>query len=412
MSLSRSTRRPSRTMEPSIKRNLIEEPAVAQMRFSGGFGGAENVALSLSRALRSRATRSYSYFVLERRAKDENLRDLRRIIQERGVQCRIFETDRRFSYRLLKRLARSLKEDRVQILHAHCYKSAFYGILIRRFFPGTLSKVVLTLHGLFEPLTLKTLHVHLANLLDLYLVDRLVCCSRELFDRYRKYPFLASRMEVIQNGLIVDSRHKVERLRMVKERMRTKMASLYGLDREATWIASIGRLTEQKNFPLFLETAKYLKERYGHYNLQFLVVGDGPLKDELRRLSRDLEIEDRVFFTSHVADMDMVFSAIDMVVVTSLWEGTPMCVLEAMAYGRPVVATAVGGIPDLIRDGITGCLVHSFRPNLIGERIVEIVKDQNLQNLMKWRAYFTLKRHYSHTAWASKHVDFYRRLNP
>jgi len=117
-------------------------------------------------------------------------------------------------------------------------------------------------------------------------------------------------------------------------------------------IGIVGRLVPIKNQALFVEMARVLI-RDG-YTGRFMVVGDGELRGELERQASDLG--DRVIFTGWRRDLTEVYSQLSVVVNTSHNEGTPVALIEAMAAGVPVVATAVGGVPDLIRSGITGWL--------------------------------------------------------
>ncbi len=114
-------------------------------------------------------------------------------------------------------------------------------------------------------------------------------------------------------------------------------------------VGAIGRLTAVKNYSMLLEALKILKtrdEKGGHY--KFLFVGDGELKRQLIKQASDLGVQDSVIFAGWQKEMPPVYGAIDAVALTSKNEGTPVVVIEAMASGKPVVATDVGGVRDLL----------------------------------------------------------------
>lgn len=113
-------------------------------------------------------------------------------------------------------------------------------------------------------------------------------------------------------------------------------------------VAAIGRLTGIKNHRLLLEAISLLEDKGEARRFQFMCVGDGELKRELIDLTEKLNIQHRVIFTGWEKDMSLVYGAIDLLVLTSKNEGTPVTMIEAMAAGRPVVATNVGGVRDLI----------------------------------------------------------------
>jgi glycosyltransferase involved in cell wall biosynthesis len=125
-------------------------------------------------------------------------------------------------------------------------------------------------------------------------------------------------------------------------------------------VGMIGRLTEVKNHSLLLRAVKVLKNhgRLGHF--RFLIVGDGELKSKLQNEAIRLGVRDTIVFTGWKKDLVPVYGALDAMVLTSKNEGTPVAVIEAMAGGRPVVATDVGGVQDLFK-GVGKMTSHGFR---------------------------------------------------
>lgn len=109
-----------------------------------------------------------------------------------------------------------------------------------------------------------------------------------------------------------------------------------------------GRLAHVKNHRLLLEAARDLKNQADDEEFKFLVVGDGELKEELVQYAADLGVEKSVVFTGWKEEMPSVYGMLDAVVLTSLNEGTPVTLIEAMAAGKPVIATDVGGVKDLL----------------------------------------------------------------
>jgi glycosyltransferase involved in cell wall biosynthesis len=113
-------------------------------------------------------------------------------------------------------------------------------------------------------------------------------------------------------------------------------------------VGIVGRLTRVKNHRMFLEAAKELMETAGGEGFRFLIVGDGELKEDLINHAKGLGVSHAVAFSGWQKDMAAAYSAMDIVALTSLNEGTPVTLIEAMAAGKPVVATEVGGVPDLL----------------------------------------------------------------
>ena len=128
-----------------------------------------------------------------------------------------------------------------------------------------------------------------------------------------------------------------------------------GIDAGAALVGNIGRLVPIKNHALFLEIAALLMQR--GFGGKFVLVGDGELRVELEQRAQALKLADRIYFCGWRRDLAGVLADLNVMVNTSLNEGTPVAIIEAMAARVPVVATAVGGVPDLVAHGSTGFLL-------------------------------------------------------
>jgi glycosyltransferase involved in cell wall biosynthesis len=120
-------------------------------------------------------------------------------------------------------------------------------------------------------------------------------------------------------------------------------------------VGIIGRLTPGKGHPFFLTAASLIVKT--RKNIKFIIAGGGHLKDELIEKSKNMGLENSVEFTGAFKDVSEVMCRIDILVLSSLTEGLPLVLLEGMAYGKPIVATDVGGVRELVLNGITGLLV-------------------------------------------------------
>ena len=178
-----------------------------------------------------------------------------------------------------------------------------------------------------------------------WLVDAETCVSNGVRDYLGAGGFPRDKLVVIPNG--VDVERFGPRDPAFKRRL--------GLRADTPLVTTIGRLHEQKGMHYFLRAAASV--RHSRPDCHFLVVGHGPLEDELRRLAAEFHIADHVTFLGFCDDVPAVLAATDVFVLPSLWEGMPNAVLEAMAAGVPVVATRVEGTVDIIEDGKTGLLV-------------------------------------------------------
>jgi glycosyltransferase involved in cell wall biosynthesis len=142
---------------------------------------------------------------------------------------------------------------------------------------------------------------------------------------------------------------------------------------EGPLIGVVARLQPEKGVANFLQAATRVSRIFPEAG--FLVVGDGPLREELLSLVERLGISKRVRFLGYRTDSRALMGLMDVLVVPSLTEGSPLIVLEAMAAGIPVVASAVGGIPDQLRHGEEGILVPPDDPDALGEALGALLRD-------------------------------------
>jgi glycosyltransferase involved in cell wall biosynthesis len=247
----------------------------------------------------------------------------------------------------------------VHVLHAHKFGSNVWGTLM-----GRMARVPVVLA-----------HEHswsyegqpLRRVLDRQVVargaDRLIAISRE------------------------DQRRMVEVERIPPERTmfvpiglpplsqptESDVRAQLGIGREAPVIGAVALLRPQKALHVLLQAVAVLAREWP--DIQLLLVGEGPEREMLERLARDLGLEQTVRFLGYRRDVADVLSALDVAVCCSDFEGTPAAIVEYMDAGLPVVATAVGGIPDLIEPGVHGLLVPARDPAALAAAIAELLRD-------------------------------------
>ena len=154
-----------------------------------------------------------------------------------------------------------------------------------------------------------------------------------------------------------------------------------------------GRLSPEKGHHFLIEAAGLLKETAPQLN--FIFCGSGVLMDELKFKSRQLNVDEVCHFIGFRTDIEKIFSIMDFLVLPSLTEVLPNVVLEAFACKKPVVATAVGGVPELVNDNENGFLVASQRPDLLAEKISLMLKSDKLRHKMGLSGFKTVKEHFS-----------------
>jgi len=162
----------------------------------------------------------------------------------------------------------------------------------------------------------------------------------------------------------------------------------------------VARLCLQKNHKLLLEAfSKIIKE-----NVQLKIVGDGPLKNELIEYASNLGISKKVEFLGQRDDIVYLLKSSDIFVLSSLWEGLPLSVLEAMAAGLPIISTDVGGVKDIVKDN--GILVERGNAKKLYEAIIKLVGNSSLREEMGKKS-LEYAKFYDSSVMAKKHVELY-----
>lgn len=300
--------------------------------------------------------------------------------------------------RSLRHLRRIIRDFRPHIIHTHTAKAGTLGRLA-----GLLTKMdtrcrprfIHTFHGhVFEgyfgpskALAFLQIERFLARF-----TDRIVVISplqyKDICGKYRIAP--PEKVRIVPLGFELD------RFADAKRRDRSARKELFGWDSEDLFVVGIvGRLTRIKNHRMFLDAVRILKDQEAGARFRFIVVGDGELREELERYSRELGVEKIVLFAGWHQDMVRVYGALDAVVLTSMNEGTPVSLIEAMAAGIPVISTAVGGVPDVLgavmrvsvfNASRRGLLVHPGEPGELAEAISFLLKNPGASGRMAGRA--------------------------
>ena len=146
-------------------------------------------------------------------------------------------------------------------------------------------------------------------------------------------------------------------------------------------VGIVGRLVPIKNHRLFLEAARSMVN--SGRPAQFVIIGDGELRDFLRDFASNLGLTERIRFLGWRKDMVPVYAGLDLLALTSDNEGTPVALIEGMAAGVPVAATSVGGVPDVVRDGITGRLVPAGDPEAMSRAWRAVLEEKEATEQMR-----------------------------
>jgi glycosyltransferase involved in cell wall biosynthesis len=270
-----------------------------------------------------------------------------------------------FDPRLLFDLVRLIRRRNARILHVHGYAAADFGRLAAR-----LTGAALVLHEHFADPRMPRYQA-VADFALKRMLDRAIAVShstREFLVRDRFVP--AERVRLIWNGAPLDE--FAPAAPDAARRMRREL----GLRENGLVVGAIGRLSEQKGHRFLIDAAARALTRTP---FQLLIVGDGDLMDSLKQRAEQAGIGDRCVFAGHRTDVPAVLAAIDVLCISSIYEGTPLTLFEAMAAGKAVVSTAVDGCREVIEHERNGLLVPSLDAEALAAALVRVLEDAELR---------------------------------
>jgi len=264
---------------------------------------------------------------------------------------------------------RFIKRNKIDIVHTHSSKVGILGRLAAK-----LAKTRLILH---------TVHGWSFNNHQSFFCRNFYICLERFCAQFTDKLIVVSRHDK-QKGL---ENHigEADRYILIRYGINSLEFSLkdqnikkeLGIDTNDLVVGMVSCLKPQKSPLDFIKLACLIYQNLPH--IKFVLVGDGILRPEIERLIYKLNLEKQIILTGWRRDIPRILSIFDVFVLTSLWEGLPVSILEAMASAKPVVATHTGGISEVISEAKTGFLVQRHHINKMAEKIISLLKDENLR---------------------------------
>lgn len=362
---------------------------VAHIRDSSGIYGAERVILTLAKNLPRQKFRVLLVCLQRPGGGGDKL--AQQAIRL-GIEVKTVAVRGRFDSMAIAELRKILEKNRVEIIHSHDFKSDFYGLLASR---GSGIKLVATAHGSTRDSLAKKLYLFFDERIVYPRLDRIIAVSAEIRERLSKQGIQAEKISLVANGLDLDllaaeTDHPDPPLAIPAGK------KVFGL---------IGRLFPDKGHRFFLQALADVARK--HPEAHGLIVGAGPEEANILRHIVQLNLGDRVLFAGARNNMQLVYEAIDALVIPSLTEGLPYVLLEAMANRIPVVASAVGDIPLLIKHDATGYLVPAGDEKKLAKCMADLLSFPEKSATMARQAYDFFQQHYAATPMASATARIY-----
>lgn len=349
--------------------------------------GAERVTLELIRGISQR--RSVTLWLIGEDRLGAEPGAMAQAATAMGIPTERFSVAGRFSRSLVQRLRERLRNAPGSILHTVGYKAHLHGLFAAR----GLAKAVTTIHGWLVRPELKERLYEWLETRALRRDDAVVCLTSFYEEQLLAAGVKRERLHRIPTGLAASQVPSPEQAESWADGPFT--------------IALLGRLSWEKNHSLLLRAAAQL-QREGR-DFRVVLAGEGPCRTAIEEEIAALGLENRVQLSGYVSIADLM-PKVHAIALCSRIENLPLSLLEAMAWGRPVVATSVGGVPDVVVNGETGFLVPDDDSRAFADRLARLIGNREAAQRMGRAGRARLESEFQFERCVQRHLDLYQSL--
>ncbi len=347
---------------------------IAHVTYGFEVGGAEKLLVEFAR----HADRRRFELTFVALGPDGPIRDL---IQEHDWPTATMQQPHGLSFRLVADLARYFRREKIDVIHTHTDRPHLYATLAGRL--AGVRQIVHTRHG--QCVDLSPRQQRLVRFLVRW-VRHFVCVSDDAAAVSRRQGIPAERLVTIRNGIDV-------------QQFAYRQAQTTGP------VLTVARLNPEKDLGTLLEAIARAAPH--DPSLRLVIAGDGPCRREWEQLARRSGIDHRVEWLGMVHDVAPLLTTASLFVISSQSEGIPLTLLEAQASGLPVIATRVGGIPEVIIDGQTGRLVPAQNAQDLAECLLALRRDPDLCHRLGQAARARIEQHFDVRCMVRKYEELY-----
>ncbi len=340
-------------------------PVVLDVRVvTGSGGGPDKTILNSPRFLEPLGYRMLCGYLTP--PGDSGYADIERQAAKYGAPLVTIPDGGPLDWRVVPKLWKVCREENVTVWHGHDYKTNALGLLLNRFWP---MRLVTTLHGWVRH-TARTPLYYRIDRLCLPRYERVFGVSDDLVAAARGSGVAGHKCLLLENG--------IDTAEYTRLHSPAEAKAALGLPPHEFLIGAVGRLSPEKGFDLLLRSVRALRDS-GH-PVRLVVVGEGEDRPRLEALRLELGLREAVEFPGWRSEVRLHYEAMDLFVLSSLREGLPNVLLEAMALEVPCVATRIAGVPKLVEHSASGWLVEPGDGRALTEGILRLMADPELRS--------------------------------
>jgi glycosyltransferase involved in cell wall biosynthesis len=346
------------------------------------WGGAEAQATALIQRLAEHADVCVIVF---------NRGELSSRIEKLGIPVDLAD-ERAFGFAgLIRQVHSTFRKRRPHLVHVHGFKENLVSGIAARLYG---IRIVRTHHGR-GMIGVGKRHTHIERLNAAFLTDGLIAVSKDLAEFLRLSRLSLRNLHIIRNGIELSA----------KGNGRVAEKSDMPQEGRTFTVGTVGRLVAVKNHKCLLQAFKSIQQEIDTARL--VIVGEGPLAAQLESLATELGISGKVLFTGFQREVGQYLRSLDLFVLSSLHEGVPMSLLEAMSMEIPVVCTRVGGIPEVITHNHNGILVESDDAESLSAAVKKIEADRGFAKRLADNALATVTGELSFDSCLASTISLY-----
>jgi glycosyltransferase involved in cell wall biosynthesis len=317
--------------------------------------------------------------------------DIGRQVLQRNVPTFFIDERKKFSLRSLFLIRKILRQTRARILHTHGYKATILGGLVARLCHIPL---LCTYHGEARHVPELKGYVSIENCF-VRKAAKIIAVSRPITNELISRGVSEEKISVIYNGM--------------EDPFNSQSTWLIQNERAFfPHLLCVGRLVTLKRYDLVLDALSILKMRYPEVGLS--IAGEGPEENTLKKRADELGLQSSVRFLGYVSNTRPLYDEANIFILSSDTEGTPLALLEAMAASKPIIATAVGSIPDMIVHGQHALIISPGDLRGLIESITNLTIDANYANNMGINARMHFMENFSSEKMATRYLSIYREI--
>ena len=309
-----------------------------------------------------------------------------------GASLRPVDMGSRYSPKAILQLFSIMKKRSIDIVHSQGGRADFFTRVAAKLagVPIIVSTIAMPVEGFDVNPLRKSVYAAFDRFSERF-VDKFIVVSKALEHALiEKHRINKEKVVLVPNGIEVEEYRPEER--GVEHGAGGKghgVREEFGLGNKIPLVGAIGRLVWQKGFEYLIKAIPSVAEKFPEAKI--LIVGEGELEAKLKAESEKLKVRDKIIFTGFRQDIKEILSAIDILAMPSLLEGMPFVILEAMAMAKPIVATDIESITEILDNGKTGILVPPKDPDALSRAIISLLTDGDKARQMGFEARMTVE---------------------